>query len=72
MREKIMPGNQGKDCPHNGEGKKHCACDECDWFLCCFPEYGKYEGCENCDDGYCPRNQKSFIRKFLDKLSKTT
>lgn len=38
-REKLIPGNGGKNCPHNGYGKKECACDECDYFLCCFPEY---------------------------------
>lgn len=37
--EKLIPGNGGRDCPGNGYGKKECACDECDYFLCCFPEY---------------------------------
>ena len=32
-REKLIPGNGGRDCPHNGYGKKYCACDECDYFF---------------------------------------
>lgn len=72
MYKKIKPGNGGRDCPHNGYGKKECACDECDWFLCCFPEYGRnkeYGFCQNCDN-YCPRNRKSFAQKIKEKFSR--
>ncbi len=64
-REKLIPGNGGKDCPHNGYGKK-CACDECDWFLCCFPEYAKNSriDCKACDTP-CPR--KSRAKLFCSK-----
>ena len=59
-REKLMPGNGGRDCPHNGYGKKYCACDECDWFLCCFPEYEKKRkiDCIDCNTP-CPRKKRS-------------
>ena len=67
MREKLIPGNGGRDCPHNGYGKKYCACDECDYFLCCFPEYGEIVNCENCNDNTCPRKEL-----IIKKLFKTT
>ena len=35
----LLPGNFGKDCRGNGEGKEiECCCDECDYCLLCFPE----------------------------------
>ena len=36
----LMPGNQGKDCPGNGANPAiECCCDECDYYLYCFPQY---------------------------------
>lgn len=37
---KLTPSYHGKDCLDNGEhpGIK-CCCDECGFFLECFPEY---------------------------------
>ena len=38
-RSLIRPGH-GKDCPSNGEHPGiHCRCDNCDYFLRCFPEW---------------------------------
>lgn len=56
---KLFPGNEGKDCPGNGtnvdkNGKIICLCDECDYMMCCFPEYGGEE-CEICPDNECTR-----------------
>lgn len=55
----LFPGNEGKDCPGNGthtdkEGNIVCLCDECNYTICCFPEYGG-ENCENCPEEDCPR-----------------
>ena len=35
----LIPGNLGKDCPGNGENGNECCCDECNYFLYCFPQY---------------------------------
>lgn len=35
----LVPGPGGRNCPGNGRGAAECCCDECDWFLECFPEY---------------------------------
>ena len=36
----LIPGNLGKDCPGNGVHKEtECCCDECDYYLYCFPQY---------------------------------
>ncbi len=58
-REKLIPGNGGRDCPHNGYGKKNCLCDECDWSLCCYPEYSTNHrvNCSDCNI-LCPRKKK--------------
>ena len=55
-----MPGNSGKDCLGNGthtdkSGNIICLCDDCDYLMCCLPEYG-FE-CEECTVLYCPRKQ---------------
>lgn len=51
----IMPGNEGRDCPGNGRNKEiECMCDECDFLMCCIPEYSP-DGCEGCTYEHCPR-----------------
>ena len=38
----LTPGKPEK-CQGNGEHKDfECCCDECDWFLLCFPEYDSF------------------------------
>ena len=53
----LTPGNHGKDCLGNGEHEGEiCCCDECDFMLCCFPEYAKNPtSCEECKHLECPR-----------------
>lgn len=57
----LIPGNNGKDCPGNGETKDdngeiiECCCDECDYFLCCFEERSVND-CKNCLDPDCPHS----------------
>ena len=34
----LTPG-QPAVCLGNGEQGFECCCDECDYFLCCFPEF---------------------------------
>ena len=37
---KLTPSPQGKECLGNGQHPEYeCCCDECDYFLECFPEY---------------------------------
>ena len=44
----FVPGNGGKNCPGNGEhtepdgSKIECCCDECDYYVCCFPDVRHY------------------------------
>lgn len=34
------PSHHGKECPSNGEHKGvECRCDECDYYLECFPDW---------------------------------
>ncbi len=41
----LNPGNHGENCKGNGEtcdekgNLIECCCDECDYFLECFPEF---------------------------------
>lgn len=56
----LIPGNDGKDCPgngehfdENGEGIEIC-CDECDYYVCCLPEFDM-NNCKECLDKECPR-----------------
>ena len=35
---KLKPSYHGKDCPGNGDHEIECQCDECDYYLACFPE----------------------------------
>lgn len=52
---KLMPGNEGKDCPGNGSTPGiECQCDECDYLMCCVPKYSP-DGCTGCNIDYCPR-----------------
>lgn len=41
--EKLIPLNpsyHGKKCPYNGENPGiECGCDECDFYLDCFPDW---------------------------------
>ena len=38
--EILTPGFHGTKCRHNGENPDYeIACDECEYFLLCFPEY---------------------------------
>lgn len=54
---KLMPGNEGKDCPANGEHRWiECKCDECEFLMCCTPEYNP-DGCRDCDIDDCPRRK---------------
>lgn len=37
--EILTPGNHGAYCRHNGGNSNYeLACDECDYYLVCFPE----------------------------------
>ena len=38
----LTPSLQGKHCLGNGEHPQYeCCCEECDYFLKCFPQYNK-------------------------------
>ena len=37
----LLPGNGGGDCPGNGQSGE-CCCDECDYYLTCFPDWKEY------------------------------
>ena len=56
----LIPGNNGEDCPGNGEhidnnGKViECCCDECDYLICCLETHNQ-EYCKICSDFKCPR-----------------
>lgn len=58
----LIPGNNGNDCPGNGEhydkngNRIECCCDECDYMLCCLESHGK-ENCKICSDSKCPRKK---------------
>lgn len=62
----LIPGNQGKDCPGNGEhtdkygNHLECCCDECDYLLCCL-EPNQQEKCQICIDHRCPRAVKDVV-----------
>ena len=60
----LMPGNDGKDCPANGEHKWiEIQCDECDYLMCCLPEYNP-SNCKECDTNDCPRRKAKKRGKF--------
>ncbi len=51
----LIPGNGGQDCPGNGDHPGiECACDECDYLMCCF--WGR-EDCRKCTDANCQRKE---------------
>lgn len=36
----YRPSHHGEKCPSNGEHKGiECRCDNCDWYLLCFPDW---------------------------------
>ncbi len=50
----LRPGNHGKDCMANGlHPEVECACDECDYFLCCW-DLQDPSKCKTCMDRDCP------------------
>ena len=63
----LIPGNQGKDCPGNGEHPGvDCCCDECDYMLCCLDRHksSEYKSCTDRDcprTGAHPKRQKHFV-----------
>ena len=56
----LIPGNNGEDCPGNGEHKDkngnyiECCCEACNYMICCFTSQSE-KMCEECDDSECPR-----------------
>ena len=60
----LMPGNEGKECPGNGTVPGiECQCDECDYLMCCTPEYS-IGSCEECNLWDCPRKQNKNCKDF--------
>ena len=52
----LIPGNQGKDCPGNGNDPAvECCCDECDYAVCCFSNQDALQHCGLCKDLSCPK-----------------
>lgn len=55
----LIPGNEGKDCPGNGQhiddygNPIECCCDECDYMICCLETHNQEE-CKICTDNKCP------------------
>lgn len=36
----LVPSNHGEKCPGNGDDPElECCCDECDFYLICFPDW---------------------------------
>ena len=62
----LTPENSGRDCFGNGEHTDgngnliECCCDECNYFLCCFPQ-GKGLDCAVCTVKNCP-NYKGYFQ----------
>ena len=62
----LIPGNQGRDCPGNGENPEmECCCEECDYMMCCMEQHDE-ESCIGCTDRDCPHAQ---LRKELAEVS---
>lgn len=54
----LTPSRQGRKCLGNGEHFEYeCCCEECDYYLYCFPQY----------DSYLLRNK---LKKWIIKLLK--
>ncbi|MBR5155514.1 MAG: hypothetical protein IKW62_03390 [Clostridia bacterium] len=59
----LIPGNNGNDCPGNGEHFDECGnwmgicCDECDYMMCCLPEHSMSK-CIECNYLECPHARK--------------
>ena len=52
----LIPGNQGRDCPGNGQSfDAECCCDECDYMQCCLPAHSG-DACRACGDPNCPHS----------------
>ena len=46
----LMPG-EPTVCLGNGDQGFECCCDECDYYLCCFPEFdSQSKGEDICED----------------------
>lgn len=64
----LIPGNNGKDCPGNGNwfdengNRTECCCDECDYLLCCLKTHTEKD-CVECTDCDCPRRENNFFHK---------
>ena len=40
MEEQLTPSYHGEKCRYNGDNPDYeCACDECDFYLACFPDW---------------------------------
>ena len=58
---KLVPRNQGRNCPGNGSALDscgrllECCCDECDYMMCCIEEHDM-EACVDCSDLLCPHS----------------
>ena len=49
----LRPGDCGANCITNGEHPEvECACDECDYLMCCLESHSPEE-CAVCKDPYC-------------------
>ena len=39
----LCPSDHGEDCLYNGDHPEYeCCCDECDYYLACFPNYKEF------------------------------
>ena len=55
----LTPSRQGRKCLGNGEHSEYeCCCDECNYYLYCFPQY---------DCGLKRNKFKRWIRNLLKK-----
>lgn len=61
LDQEETPSCHGELCRHNGENPDYeIACDECDYYLYCFPDWKEIIACM--DNAY--RNGKENINKF--------
>lgn len=52
----LIPGEQGRNCPGNGENPHiACCCNECDYMICCLDNH-KMQECLTCNDPDCPHS----------------